>query len=253
MHVGKGFKRHSLKFRVWFYFFYNLPFDFSFFNCLFLFNLCQGLITDSFFLCFYFLLLCCFFFNSLHCSKIWVTSHPVGSEHFFSLYWLPLKVRDWSQLSKRNFSPCLKKSLFQNMNLYIKKNLNINTNNNHHFPDLDNLEDLVTTLTLPIPISSRSTVSLIANGVSLAGISIPALPAVSLDSLGLLCPLPAALRGLLALPTALRGLLALPCSAVSLGLADLVCGPGMLSARSLFLERFGISVLSTWNEHSCRL
>ena len=92
------------------------------------------------------------------------------------------------------------------------------------------MEDLVTTLTLPIPISSRSTASLIANGVSLAGISIPALPAVSLDSLGLLRPLPAALRGLLALLAALCGLLALPCSAVSLGLADLVCGPGMLSA-----------------------
>ena len=134
--------------------------------------------------------------------------------------------------------------------------MNINSNNNrhnHHFPDLDNLEDLVTTLTLPIPISSRSTASLIANGVSLAGISIPALPAVSLDSLGLLRPLPAALHGLLALPAALCGLLALPAAlrgllalpAVLLGLADLVCGPGMLSARSLFLEHFGISVLST--------
>ena len=32
------------------------------------------------------------------------------------------------------------------MNLYSKKNLNTNSNNNqHHFPDLDNLEDLVTT------------------------------------------------------------------------------------------------------------
>ena len=94
--------------------------------------------------------------------------------------------------------------------------MNINSNNNHHnhhFPDLDNLEDLVTTFTLPMPISSRSTASLIANGVSLAGISIPAFTAVSLDSLGLLRPLPAALHGL--------------------GLADLVCGPGMLSARSL--------------------
>ena len=72
------------------------------------------------------------------------------------------------------------------MNLYSKKNLNTNSNNNqHHFPDLDNLEDLVTTLTFPNPISSRRTESLIANGVSLAGISIPALPAVSLDSLDL--------------------------------------------------------------------
>ena len=123
------------------------------------------------------------------------------------------------------------------MNLYSKKNLNTNSNNNqHHFPDLNNLEDLVTTLTLPIPISSRSTASLIANGVSLAGISIPALPAVLLDSLGLLC-------GLFPLLAAVRGLLALP--AVSLDLADLVWGPGMLSARSLFLECFGISVLST--------
>ena len=107
------------------------------------------------------------------------------------------------------------------MNLYSKKNLNTNSNNNqHHFPDLDNLEDLVTTLTFPNPISSRRTESLIANGVSLAGISIPALPAVSLDSLDL-----ADLRGLFPLP--------------------LVMAPGMLRSRSLFLERFGISVLST--------
>ena len=141
------------------------------------------------------------------------------------------------------------------MNLYSKKNLNTNSNNNqHHFPDLDNLEDLVTTWTFPNPISSRRTESLIANGVSLAGISIPALPAVSLDSLDL-----ADLRGLFPLLAAVRGLPALP--AVSLGLADLrglfplplVWGPGMLRSRSLFLERFGISVLSTWNEHSCRL
>ena len=107
------------------------------------------------------------------------------------------------------------------MNLYSKKNLNTNSNNNqHHFPDLDNLEDLVTTLTFPNPISSRRTESLIANGVSLAGISIPALPAVSLDLLVL-----ADLCGIFPLP--------------------LVWGPGMLSSRSLFLEHFGISVLST--------
>ena len=125
--------------------------------------------------------------------------------------------------------------------------MNTNSNNNqHHFPDLDNLEDLVTTLTFPNPISSRRTESLIANGVSLAGISIPALPAVSLDSLDL-----ADLRGLFPLLAAVRGLPALP--AVLLGLADLhglfplplVWGPGMLRSRSLFLERFGISVLST--------
>ena len=142
------------------------------------------------------------------------------------------------------------------MNLYSKKILNTNSNNNqHHFPDLDNLEDLVTTLTLPNPISSQSTVSLIANGVSLGGISIPPLP-VSLDSLGLLCglfPLPAAVCGLPALPAGLLdslgllcGLFPLPAAARGLpDLADLVWGPGMLSARSLFLERFGISVLST--------
>ena len=64
---------------------------------------------------------------------------------------------------------------------------------------------------------------------------LPALPAVSLD-LADLC-------GLFALPA--RGLPALP--AVSLDLADIVGGTyaGMLSSRFLFLECFGISVLST--------
>ena len=95
---------------------------------------------------------------------------------------------------------------------------------------------------------------------------LPALPAAV--SLGL-----ADLHGLFALPAAIHGLPALP-AAVSLGLADLcglftlsaaVCGlpalpaavslgladlawethAGMLSSKSLFLERFGISVLST--------
>ena len=66
---------------------------------------------------------------------------------------------------------------------------------------------------------------------------LPAFPAMSLDL--------ADLRGPFALPAAVHGLPALP--AVSLDLADLVGGThaGMLSSRSLFLECFGISVLST--------
>ena len=70
---------------------------------------------------------------------------------------------------------------------------------------------------------------------------LPALPLPAAVSLGL-----ADLRGLFTLPAAVRGLPALP-AAVSLGLADLAWGThaGMLNSKSLFLERFGISVLST--------
>ena len=70
---------------------------------------------------------------------------------------------------------------------------------------------------------------------------LPALPLPAAVSLGL-----DDLRGLFALPAAVRGLPALP-AAVSLGLANLAWGThaGMLSSRSLFLECFGISVLST--------
>ena len=74
-------------------------------------------------------------------------------------------------------------------------------------------------------------------GLPAAVRGLPAFPAVLLDL--------ADLRGLFALPAAVRGLPALP--AVSLDLANLVGGThaGMLSSRSLFLECFGISVLST--------
>ena len=86
-----------------------------------------------------------------------------------------------------------------------------------------------------------------------------ALPLPAAVSLGLAAavhglralPLPAAvllgladLGGFFALPAAVRGLPALPAVVC---LADLAWGThaGMLSCRSLFLECFGISVLST--------
>ena len=85
---------------------------------------------------------------------------------------------------------------------------------------------------LPLPVA----VSL-GLGAAVRGLyALPLPAAVSLDL--------ADLRGLFALPTAVHGLPALPTVGC---LADLAWGThaGMLSSRSLFLECFGISVLST--------
>ena len=68
----------------------------------------------TFSLLFYFILSCSLF-NFFYCCKILLRSHPVGSKHFFSLYLLSLKVRDWSQFSKKDFSSCLKKLYFTDM------------------------------------------------------------------------------------------------------------------------------------------
>ena len=86
--------------------------------------------------------------------------------------------------------------------------------------------------------------------------ALPLPAAVSLGSAAAVCglcalPLPAAvslgladLCGLFALPAAVHGLPALP-AVVCLANLAWVTHAGMLSSRSLFLEHFGISVLST--------
>ena len=85
-----------------------------------------------------------------------------------------------------------------------------------------------------LPLPAAVLLGLAAAVRGLCALPLPA--AVSLD-LADLC-------GLFALPAAVRGLPALPAVVC---LADLAWGThaGMLSSRSLFLECFGISVLST--------